>query len=200
MPLHISRSNSKLGSQIPSVNLPAGSTCRPDAPCRAKCYALKGRFRFRNVRNAAVDNLTLWNTLPDVYEINIICGIYGSKYFRWHSSGDIPDAAYLDMMFRVARKLPDTKFLCFSKKYELINEKLNTEPCPVNLTLVLSSWGCFVPENPHNLPVAYVRFKDSNILIPDNAYHCTTHCGNCVQTEHSCWELSHGESVFFDEH
>lgn len=200
MPLHISRGNSKLGPQIPSVNLPAGSTCRPDAPCRTKCYALKGRFRFRNVRSAAEDNLALWNSAPDIFESGILTSAYASRFFRWHSSGDIPDAAYLDMMFRIAEKLPDTRFLCFTKRYELVNEKLNTVPRPTNLIIVLSSWGSFIPDNPHNLPVAYVRFRNAESNIPPEAHHCPKYCGDCTLTGNSCWDLNPGESVYFDEH
>ena len=37
----ISSTVSKLGSQIFSINLPQGITCRPDAPCMKGCYAKK---------------------------------------------------------------------------------------------------------------------------------------------------------------
>lgn len=30
---NVSNTNSKLGGQILSINMPAGITCRPDAPC-----------------------------------------------------------------------------------------------------------------------------------------------------------------------
>jgi len=44
------------------------------------------------------------------------------KFFRWHVAGDIPDAMYLAMMYRVACRFKRTKFLAFTKRYNLIRE------------------------------------------------------------------------------
>lgn len=199
---YISRSVSKLGSQIPSINLPPVITCRPDAPCFAKCYARKGRFCFAKNKAHLQDNHMLWLTDANAYERSVVCAAYFSHYFRWHSSGDIPDAAYLDMMVRVANKLPDTCFLCFTKKHELVNTYISANgELPQNLTIVLSAWGSFLPSNPYDLPVAYVRFKnDCNAFIPENARECRSYCGECISTGISCWDLRSGESVVFDEH
>ena len=41
MKITISNTISKLGGFIPSINLPAGKTCRADAPCQKGCYAKK---------------------------------------------------------------------------------------------------------------------------------------------------------------
>ena len=119
--VHISRGNTKLGADIPSVNLPAGCTCREDAPCFKKCYARKGRFSFPHNRELVEMNLRIWQAEPTQYQCDVMIAAFKSKFFRWHSSGDIPDAEYLQMMVDVAKKLPDTKFLCFTKKYELVN-------------------------------------------------------------------------------
>ena len=40
--IHISTTNEKLGGQIASINMPAGVTCRSDAPCARLCYAMRG--------------------------------------------------------------------------------------------------------------------------------------------------------------
>ena len=52
----IGNRNTKLGMAIPNINLPAGMTCRADAPCRKGCYACRGNFTFSNVATAIKNN------------------------------------------------------------------------------------------------------------------------------------------------
>ena len=39
----------------------------------------------------------------------------GLTLCRYNDAGDIPDAEYFDMMVRVAIRLPEVKFLCYTK-------------------------------------------------------------------------------------
>lgn len=199
--VHISKGVTKLGTDIPSVSLPPVLSCRPDAPCFKKCYARRGRFAFPHNKSLLQMNLDIWNEDPVQFERDVIIAAFHSRFFRWHSAGDIPDAKYLNMMVSVAEKLPDTKFLCFSKKYEIINDYLDTYSAfPKNLSIVLSAWGDFRPDNPHNLPMAYVRFKCGQTDIPPSAFQCSKYCGDCVMSGCSCWDLQIGQSVCFNEH
>ena len=80
----------------PAYNLPAsqcitgsklvkvtGSTC-------AGCYALKGRYRFPNVKKAMDRRLA---ALQDPRWVSgMIALIKGRPVFRWHDSGDIQSA------------------------------------------------------------------------------------------------------------
>ena len=201
--VHISRQNTKLGAYIPSVNMPPVQTCRADAPCVNLCYARKGRFRFPNVKNKAETNLQIWQESPSLFEAEICIAAYHTRFFRWHSSGDIPDERYFEMMVKVANMLSTTKFLCFTKKYELVNQYLSSgTSIPDNLTIVFSAWGDFVPHNPFHLPVAYVQFSNSqnDPRIPPDAKPCQNYCGECVMSGCSCWDLKTGESVVFKEH
>lgn len=199
--VHISYHVSKLGGDIPSVSLPVGETCRPDAPCFKKCYARRGRFCFQKNKAHLLNNLELWRCEPEIFEEEILFSAFRSRYFRWHSSGDIPDAQYLDMMVRIAQRLPKTQFLAFTKKYALVNEWLDVHGAfPANLTIVFSAWGDFQIENPCDLPVAYIRFQKEATMIPVYARECPSYCGNCVTTGMSCWDLQRGEAVVFNEH
>jgi len=93
------------------------------------------------------------------------------------------------------------RFLAFTKKYELIDDYINSHgSLPENLIIVLSAWGEFKPANPHNLPVAYIRFKKETTGIPADARPCPSYCGDCVATGMSCWDLKRRESVVFNEH
>lgn len=150
-----------------------------------------------------MQNLKVWKEDPDGYERDVLIAAFTSRFFRFHSSGDIPDAPYFEMMVRAAKKCPHTSFLCFTKKFRIVNDfigKNGNDAIPENLHIVFSAWGDFVPENPYNLPIAYIRFKNQETNIPEDARQCSGYCGECVQSGRSCWDLGRGESVVFNEH
>lgn len=198
---HISTSNSKLGS-IPSINLPPIVTCRPDAPCKQNCYACKGRFCFRNVKKTLELNHAEWKNSPKEYAKSVIDACANVRFFRWHSAGDIPDADYLKMMCWVANLCPEVHFLCFTKKYELVDSYAAAHGIPKNLNIVYSAWGNLIPENPHHFPTAYVRLKSGEGAehIPASAIQCSGYCEKCIRNDMNCWRLMPGMSVVFNQH
>lgn len=191
--------NTKLGRQIASINMPVGITCRADAPCaKTGCYGKKGRWLFENVQKSLQWNLNAYNNdhkrfFESVAEQTFLC-----KYVRWHSVGDIVDDEYFKGMCKVARKNKDTRYLCFTKKYEIVNNYLNDgHRIPSNLKIVFSAWSDWIPENPYNLPMTFVRGKQfNNDLIPDDAIPCIGKCYMCQ----ACWQLKKGQCVVFDKH
>ena len=97
----------------PAHNLPAwncitggklqavkGSVC-------AGCYAMKGRYRFKNVR-AALDRRL--QALTDPRWVDAMTAlITGEPWFRWHDSGDIQSAQHLKNIFEgIFQPLRDT--------------------------------------------------------------------------------------------
>lgn len=204
--VQISTAVSKLGASIPCVNLPPIITCRPDAPCAkcAKegggCYALRGHFSFPKVKERLQENLKAYRENPKLYFETIAQTFSLYKYARFHSSGDIVDENYLKGMCWLARKCKTTEILCFTKKFELINNYVaNGHKIPKNLHIVFSAWRNFVPENPYKFPVSYVYFpkdKESNKLIPENAWPCAGSCEKCL----ACFNLPKGSSVYFKKH
>lgn len=198
----ISTSVTKLGAQIPSINLPPIITCRSDAPCTHGCYALKGNFRYKGVKNRLAENLAAYKENSKLFFDMIIEQTRLFKFCRWHSSGDIVDMKYLLGMCRVARKNKDVRYLCFTKKYELVNQFLDEgHRIPKNLKIVFSCWKDFVPENPYNLPTTWVYFPKKgediyNYLIPEDAIPCSGKCYACQ----SCWTLQKNQSVVFRKH
>lgn len=199
----VSNSVSKLGIGIATVNLPAVVTCREDAPCYKGCYARRGNFSYQNVKTSLDSNLEVYKESPDLFfeRIHLQLEMIPYRFFRWHSSGEIVDERYLEGMFWLARKHKGTQFLCFTKKYELVNEYLNNHRKPKNLILVFSNWGDWICENPHNLPTAWVEFgTESDSLIPENANVCGGNCGTCVNTSEHCWRMQKGEAVKFHRH
>lgn len=204
MKITISQTNSKLGGAIPSINLPAGKTCRADAPCQKGCYAKRGNWLYKNVQQSLTNNLLAYLADPEDYFNQIIEKLNNEdvvyKFFRWHSSGDIVDEKYLQGVIRVAEASKFTKFLCFTKKFNLVNEYLRKGgKIPENLKIVFSAWDKnFEVPNPYNLPVTYVFFKDEsrNADIPEFAIPCVGKCYECK----ACWSLEKGQSVVFNQH
>lgn len=200
---HISTTVSKLGAAIPCINLPAIVTCRPDAPCKKLCYATHGRFNFANVKTSIMRNLGAYMQDPAFYFQYISAFMRNStyRYFRWHSSGDIPEPQYLIGIVKVASENPDVRFLVLTKRYEWVNAYLDEAGnFPQNLNVVFSVWGSFPVPNPHNLPCAYVDLKNEECNIPETAHECTGSCASCAKTRNSCWNLKRGESTFFHQH
>lgn len=197
----ITTRNAKLGTNIGTINLPAGITCRKDAPCAKTCYAKHGRFLFSTVRNCYDRNLQEYRDNPEMYFQSINTQLYFTpfRFIRWHSSGDIPDYEYLLGMVDTAIRNPNTKFLAFTKQYEIVNRYLESNSLPENLNIVFSNWGDWQCENPYDLPTSWVRFKNEPTAIPENAMQCSGYCGDCVMGD-SCWTLRKNESVVFDQH
>ena len=193
---------SKLGATIPSINLPPVVTCRPNAPCIHGCYALRGHFRYDAVKNRLAENLAAYKENPKLFFDMIAEQTKLARFCRWHSSGDIVDINYLAGMCKVARKNKGVKYLCFTKKYELVNQYLDEgHKIPSNLRIVFSCWKDFVPENPYNIPTTWVYFpkkgeNEFNHLIPEDAIPCSGKCYACQ----SCWQLKKGQSVVFKKH
>lgn len=198
MNIHISNKNSKLGQDIPSVSLPPVVTCRHDAPCFKKCYARKGHFCYANVKKSLADNLEAYKADPDFFFRFISASTRFHRYFRWHTAGDIVDMPYLEGMVRVAQENPETRYLAFTKRFDIVNAYLADRALPDNLRIVFSGWDKkFEIDNPHNLPVTYVRFKkEDNSHIPEDAIPCGGKCYECI----ACWQLKEGQTVYFEEH
>ena len=199
----LSNSVRKLGQGIVTLNFPAGITCRENAPCASGCYAKHGNFLFDAVKARHMENYMAYVDDKEMFWDQIAAQLFivPYRFFRYFSSGDIPDAEFVYGMVDLANKFPKTNFLCFTKQCEFVNEYIDKNGgFPKNLVVILSNWKDWLAENPHNLPTSYVRFKNEFHYIPDDAHKCPKYCGDCVMTGGSCWHLKNGESVCFDKH
>lgn len=202
--MKVSLTNKKLGKFIPSVNLPPIITCRPDAPCIKGCYATKGHYCRPNVKQPRFENLNEFTQDSNKYFQEIIDYLNNDaiiyKFFRWHDSGDIVNETYLDGMVKVAKACKQTKFLAFTKKYELVNEWVEKNgKLPSNLRIVFSAWDKeWKFENPYNFPVYYVNFKKKtrNPIIPKSASNCNMYCETCK----TCWFAKAKQAIKCDQH
>lgn len=197
--ISVSPGNDKMG-RIPSVSLPAIVTCRKDAPCFKLCYAHDLENRRKNVKNAYIRNYNILLNNPASYWLQLRAAASITRFFRYHVSGDILNPEYFTEMIKTAEMFPDTRFMCFTKKYNIVNNYIaKNGNLPENLKILFSEWGegWEVP-NPYNLPTAKVIFK--NEPIPENVKICGNNCESCACRGVGCWELKSGESIGLFEH
>lgn len=191
--------NQKLGF-IGSINQLPIVTCRKNAPCRKLCYACRGNFAYKNTKQALQLRYDLYKHNPQFYFDKITIETSNplkdyKRFFRWHASGDIVDKEYFLGMIKVAQKNENTIYLCFTKKFEIVNDFLkNGGIIPQNLTIVFSDWKGLKMDNPYNLPIAYVDSISEN--IPTNIKKCNNRCSQCM----NCWKLQKNESVLLNKH
>jgi hypothetical protein len=131
----------------PSINLPAvacitgaklvkvkGSTC-------SGCYALKGRYRFKNVRDAMNRRLS---KLMDPRWIDAMVTLINGRHwqkpepvFRWHDSGDIQSVQHLKNIFEVCKRTPATAHWLPTRESRFL-KLMDPDVVPKNLKIVLS--------------------------------------------------------------
>jgi hypothetical protein len=133
----------------------------------------------------------VWLTRPHKYFDNIceFLDKHKPQYFRFHVDGDIPDETYLKKMTGLADDYPNTRFLAFTKRYELPISKR-----PHNLTIIPSAWpGYKIPEFERTAWMEdgredrYARAR----------FDCSGSCSDC----YACWHIYEiGKDVVFHKH
>jgi hypothetical protein len=154
---------------------------------------------YKQTRAAYDRNLEILKADRDEYFRQVKGACLMSRYFRFHVSGDIVDADYLDRMVRLARECKGTEILAFTKNYEDVNEYFEIHRKPKNLHLIFSlPFDGAQIDNPHNLPTAAVIFKGQD--VPDNYKICGGNCTECACRGVGCWQLKNGETIAFHKH
>ena len=131
----------------PAFNLPAwncqtGSKLRKvkGTPCFF-CYAMKGRYRFPNVKAALNKRLErLYHPQWVKSMVTLINGRHWQKpepVFRWHDSGDIQSAKHLTNIFEVCKRTPKTKHWLPTQERKYL-QFLDPGVVPPNLIIRLS--------------------------------------------------------------
>ncbi len=125
----------------PAHNLPAQRCITgaklvkvPGSVC-AGCYALKGRYRFKNVQDALNRRL---KALEDPRWVEaMVTLVTGHAHFRWHDSGDIQSDQHLKNIFEVCKRTPETAHWLPTREARFLKE-IQPEVVPKNLKIVLS--------------------------------------------------------------
>lgn len=195
----ISHGNSKMG-HIASVSLPSIVTCRA-CKCHEKCYARKLERIRPTVAAAYKRNLDILTSDPDTYWREVEAAIMTSRFFRFHVSGDIPNYGYFESMVDIAWRNPHCQILCFTKKYDIVNEFMDRGGIvPKNLHIIFSGWVDLEMVNPYSFPEAHVKYRDGSTTARDDAQECGGNCSECASVDSGCWSLGPGQQVVFHEH
>jgi len=124
----------------PSYNLPAAACITgaklakiPGTVCYG-CYALKGRYRFTNVRLALARRLESLQHPRWVEAMTAL--ISGEEVFRWHDSGDLQSSWHLKRIFEVCSKTPETSHWLPTREAKFL--PLSTDSIPKNLIIRVS--------------------------------------------------------------
>ena len=126
----------------PAYNLPATQCITgaklvqiPGSVC-AGCYALKGRYRFSNVRLALARRLESLKHPRWVEAMTAL--IQGEPWFRWHDSGDLQSAWHLKQIFEVCKRTPETSHWLPTREARILN-LMDPDIIPTNLIIRMSS-------------------------------------------------------------
>ena len=106
----------------------------PGSVC-AGCYALKGRYRFPNVKDALNRRLKSLDDPRWVEAMTVL--VTGEKHFRWHDSGDIQSEKHLLNIFEVCKRTPATAHWLPTREARFL-KLITPEEVPNNLKIVLS--------------------------------------------------------------
>jgi len=161
----------KVGSKLAKV---PGSVCHG-------CYALKGRYRFPNVKEAMYRRLASI-TRPDwartmAGDINA----RKSRFFRWHDSGDVQSVKHLLKIFHVCRLTPDVAHWLPTREAGILS-KIPQDRVPRNLTIRLSATKVDAPAPKSWHLTSTVVTTGRTCPAPDQDNECKT----C----RACWDKS----------
>ena len=125
----------------PAYNLPAAACITgaklvnvPGSVC-AGCYALKGRYRFPNVKEAMARRLGSI-THPDWVRAMVVL-IDDAPWFRWHDSGDLQGPEHLKKIFEVCKLTPSTRHWLPTRETGML-KLMDPDIVPPNLIIRLS--------------------------------------------------------------
>jgi hypothetical protein len=169
----------------PAHNLPAWN-CITGAKLQAVknsvcagCYAMKGRYRFKNVR-AALDRRL--QALTDPRWVNaMVTLITGEKWFRWHDSGDIQSPEHLKNIFEVCNRTPETRHWMPTREVKFLT-LMDPDVVPKNLIIRISS---------HMIDQGPVKHWPWTSTVVTSGKTCPAkeqgnQCKNC----RACWDRS----------
>jgi Gene product 88 len=169
------------GSKLRAI---AGSVC-------GVCYALKGRYIFKNVQDAQYRRYGLVDAEIWPYAMARLISHYSakSKVFRWHDSGDLKSYAHLEAIALVANLTPDIMHWLPTKEVQMI-AKFRAQYGPdyaPNLNPRLSGFmmGGVIPtfRNIPNVTVSVAGAKDYPGVYNCPSRYQNNSCGDC----RACW-------------
>ncbi len=167
-----------VGSRLRTVQ---GSIC-------SKCYALKGRYVFSNVKKALYRRLESLSHPLWIDAMAFLINHASVNVFRWHDSGDIQNLEHLEKIAEVCRLTPDVRHWLPTREYAIVTAyKEKHGSFPDNLNIRLSAYMVDGPlptgaANRLGVTVSGVTSDPTKVTCP--AYKQGGVCGSC----RACWD------------
>lgn len=163
-----------------------------------KCYALKGRYLYPNVKNALTRRLEAFASPSWVSDMTqAIDGEENSGFFRWFDSGDLQSLEMLEKIVEVCTNLPRIKFWLPTREYGIVAQYIaKHEGFPKNLNVRLSA---LLIDGPAPVAIAK-RFYLTTSRVSSSDFTCPSSLqgGKCL-TCRACWDKS-VENVNYKKH
>ena len=142
-------------------------------------YAMTGRYRFKNVREALDRRLAALQDPRWVQAMVVL--IKNHKFFRWHDSGDIQSPEHLKNIFEVCKQTPETQHWMPTREVKFLT-LMDPDEVPKNLIIRISSH--MVDQGPvkHWPRTSTVVISGRPCPAPDQG----NACGSC----RACWDRS----------
>ncbi len=187
----ISAFECKTGSKLREV---PGSTC-------SSCYALKGNYRFKNVKDAHERRLkALEHPLFVPAFIQVLTELHKKQRktyirnglevkenrHRWHDSGDLQSISHLEMINEIALATPFIDHWLPTREYGIVNKFLKSGAIVApNLTIRMSAvmQGESFKARPMGLPFSTVGVEDETV----EQCKAPTQEGKCLNCR-ACWD------------
>lgn len=176
------------GYSLPAAECITGAKLRPvvGSTC-SKCYALKGRYSFKEVKSALYRRLEsiskpLW--APVMAEL---IRRTGDGYFRWHDSGDLQSVEHLGLIVDVCEATPDVRHWLPTREYQIVQRFIiDGRAIPENLCVRLSA---HMIDGPAPVVIGLTASTVSTTESPEGVHACPSRhqdnkCGDC----RACWD------------
>ena len=169
----------------PAYNLPAAACITgaklvnvPGSVC-AGCYALKGRYRFSNVKEALARRLHSLDH-PDWVRAMVVL-IDNAPWFRWHDSGALQGPEHLKKIFEVCTLTPATRHWMPTREARFLS-LMDPDIIPTNLIIRMSS---------HMINQKPVKFWPWTSTVSTEGKTCPAQDqGNQCRDCRACWDRS----------
>jgi hypothetical protein len=167
-----------VGSRLRTVQ---GSIC-------SKCYALKGRYVFGNVKKALQRRLASLIHSEWVEAMAFQINQASINVFRWHDSGDIQNLEHLEKIAAVCEATPDVRHWLPTREYAIVTAyKEKHGAFPTNLNIRLSAYmmdGPLPTAAAERLGVTVSGVTSDPTKVTCPAYKQGGVCGSC----RACWD------------
>lgn len=195
----ISKGNNKMGavasvSTLPFITCPA----RCKGTCGKECYAAKIANLRGSVLKSYARNTALLMLRPDLYWQSVRLVMAGTRFFRFHVSGDIVNKVYFENMIAACKDNSHCQVLVFTKRFEVVNAWIRENgDLPKNLHVLFSGWENMKPVNPYKLPETNVFGNEGPA---ESWLVCGGNCFECGCRGVGCWQAQKGDVIAFKKH